>query len=88
MFWSFDGRDDVARVRDLGMGGVFIETKRPREVGSKANLHFLVPEGQIRAEATVRHSVDGRGLGLRFTSVSDEDRRQFASLLVRLRSGG
>jgi hypothetical protein len=86
VYWSFEGRDDVARVHDVGMGGVFIETKRAREVGSKANLHFLVQEGQIRADAVVRHTVEGRGLGLKFTAVSEEDRRQFAALLVRLRS--
>jgi hypothetical protein len=34
----------------------------------------------------VRHIVAGRGLGLKFTAVTEQDRRKFASLLRRLRS--
>jgi hypothetical protein len=57
-------------------------------VGAKANLHFLVEEGQIRAEAVVRHVKPGRGLGLQFTSVREEDRRHLADLMKRLRGFG
>jgi len=57
-------------------------------VGAKANLHFLVEEGQIRAEAVVRHVKPGRGLGLQFISVREEDRRHLADLMKRLRGFG
>jgi hypothetical protein len=51
-----------------------------------AKLHFLVDEGQIRAEAAVQHAAPGKGLGLRFTAVHQQDRPQLAALLTRLRS--
>ena len=86
VFWRCDGRDDVARVRDLSVGGVFIETPKPKEIGVATNLHFLVQEGQIRADAMVRHAVDGRGLGLKFTAVREEDRPKLIALMSRLRS--
>jgi len=57
-------------------------------VGSKTNVHFLVEEGQIRAEAVVRHVKPGRGLGLQFTAVREEDRQRLAGLMKRLRTFG
>jgi hypothetical protein len=57
-------------------------------VGAKTSLHFLVEEGQIRAEAVVRHVKPGRGLGLEFTAVRDEDRPRLADLMKRLRGFG
>ena len=86
VFWQGDGRDDVARVHDLSVGGVFLETRKAKDVGAIANLHFLVQEGQIRADATVRHADDGRGIGLKFTAVREEDRRQLMALVSRMRS--
>lgn len=84
--WQCNGRDDVSRVHDLSLGGLFLETPTPRTVGASTKVDFLVIEGQIRADAVVRHRVPGRGLGLKFTAVTEQDRRKFASLLRRLRS--
>jgi PilZ domain len=84
--WQCDGRDDVSRVRDLSLGGLFLETRSPRAIGSPTKVDFLVGEGQIRANAVVRHVVPGRGLGLKFTGVIEQDRRKFAALMRRLRS--
>lgn len=86
VYWRCDGRDDIAPVRDVSVGGVFIETPKPRDVGIATNLHFLCQEGQIRADATVRHADTGRGLGLKFTAVLEEDRPHLMALMSRLRS--
>jgi hypothetical protein len=69
----------------MSMGGLFIETPEARAEGTQARLHFLVQEGQIRAEAVVRHVQSGKGLGLKFTALSEEDRPKLAALLTRLR---
>jgi len=73
-------------VRDLSLGGLFLETAALRAIGTHTKVDFLVGEGQIRADAVVRHIVAGCGLGLKFTAVTEQDRRKFASLLRRLRS--
>jgi hypothetical protein len=86
VYWRCDGRDDIARVRDLSVGGVFIETRKPKSVGVMTSLHFLVQEGMIRADATVRHAKDGQGMGLKFTAVREEDRKNLISLMSRLRT--
>ena len=86
VYWRCNGKEDVSRVRDLGAGGLFITTPSPRPVGMKAKLDFLVQEGQIRAEAVVRHAEPGNGLGLKFTAVTQQDWEHLAALLTRLRN--
>jgi hypothetical protein len=88
VYWSSLGQDDASRVRDLSSGGLFVQTRQSRNVGAKTNLHFLVEEGQIRAEAVVRHVVPGRGLGLEITTVVEEDRQRLAELMKRVRGFG
>jgi hypothetical protein len=86
--WQCNGREDISRVRDLGLGGLFLETKSHRAIGVATKIDFLVDEGQIRAEAVVRHIRPGNGLGLKFTALTDQDRPHLAALIRRLRSIG
>ena len=86
IYWRCNERDETARVRDVSLGGLFVETTKPRPVGLTAKVDFLVQEGQIRADAVVRHVQRGRRLGLKFTAVSDGNRRCLIALLNRLRS--
>jgi hypothetical protein len=81
--WRCQGRDDVSRVGNLSAGGVFIETKKPKPIGTQAELAFLVPEGQIRVEAIVRHTKPGRGLGFKFVGLTEQDRPHLAALMRR-----
>lgn len=83
--WKCQGRDDIAQVRDMSMGGLFIETPQSWPSGTLTRLDFLVAEGQIRADAVVRHSKAGAGLGLKFTALSEQDRPKLAALITRLR---
>jgi len=79
-------RVDVSRVRNVSAGGMFLESEKPLPKGQTANLHFLVQEGSIRADAEVRRSMPGEGLGLKFVAVEKECVRHLAELLARLRS--
>ena len=83
--WGSVGYDDTSQVRDLSPHGLFVLTQLTKPVGAKTNLYFLVEEGQIRVDALVRHVKPGRGLGLEFIAVCDEDRRRLADLLKRVR---
>src|SRR5580693_5312512 len=85
--WRCNGRDDVSRVLDISIDGLFIQTPHLKvKEGMPAKLDFLVQEGSIKAEAVVRHVKGGSGLGLRFLAVADEDRQRLKALLRRLRS--
>ena len=83
--WQCQGREDVSLVRNLSLGGLFIETPDPRTVGVATRLHFLVGEGEIRADAVIRHAQRGSGLGLKFLALHEKDGPNLAALLTRLR---
>ena len=84
--WNCNGHDDVSRVRDMSLGGLFLDTRWRRVIGTPMKVDFLVGEGQIRADAVVRHAVLDRGLGLKFTALTEQDRPRFAALMRRVRS--
>jgi hypothetical protein len=69
----------------MSLGGLFIETRASKGLGSIVKLDFLVQEGQIRADGVVKRVDSGRGLALKFTAVSEQDTPRLAKLMVRLR---
>jgi hypothetical protein len=85
VYWNCAGRADVSPVLDMSMGGLFLKTPTVKPVGTVVNLHFLVQEGQIRADATIRYVKTDGGLGMKFAAVSQEDRPRLAALMTRLR---
>jgi hypothetical protein len=86
VYWKSGGLEDTSRVRDLSMGGLFVETEKASDVNATIRLDFLVQEGQIRAEALVRHVKRGSGLGLKFSALPEEDGPRLTALITRLRS--
>ena len=86
VYWRCDGRDDLSHVQNISLGGLFIETPRRTAKGAAVSLSFLVREGQIRADADVRHAVPGTGIGLKFRAVREEDRPYLAALMARIRA--
>lgn len=85
VYWSCNGRDDVSAVKDLSFGGLFIKTRTSRPLGAAATIDFLVQEGQVRADAVVRHVEPAGGLGLKFTAMPEGDRPRLGLLIARLR---
>lgn len=85
VYWSCGGKEDISPIRDVSTGGLFLQTTSHRDVGAIAKLDFLVPEGQIRAEAVIKRVEPGRGLGMKFTAVREEDRYRLAEFLRRHR---
>ena len=84
VYWECNGSRDLSRVRNLSMGGLFLETAKAQQVGTTTHLYFLVDDGEIRADAIVQHVRTGGGLGLRFHAVSERDRPNLAALMTRL----
>ena len=84
--WNCNGREDVSRALDLSIGGLFLKTRLHRTIGTLIKIDFLVQEGQIRVDAVVKHEVRARGLGLKFTALTEQDRPRFAALIRRVRT--
>ena len=83
----FDGTDatGVASTKDISAGGFYMNTQAILPEGSILLVRIPFGDGeQIVANAEVVYSNPGRGVGLRFQSLSEENR----SLIERGLSGG
>ena len=82
--WNCGRVEDTSRVRDVSVGGLFVETLKVCPVDATVKLHFLVEDGEIAADANVRYVKAGSGLGLKFKTVRTEDQERFAIMIKRL----
>lgn len=78
--------------RDLGTGGVFIETKNPLQSGSDVDLTFTLPDSKETLVTKgkviwVQTEVAGRdltpGMGVQFTAFDAEQRRLLEAFVER-----
>lgn len=79
--------------RNLGQGGVFVETKKPKAPGTELDLTFTVPgtKESFTTRGTVIWSQEPvaikedvqPGMGIQFESVSDEQRQVLSLFLDR-----
>ena len=83
-FWSCDGRDGLSHVRDLGLGGLFIQSPVEEDLDAPVKIYLLTGAGQIRANSVVRHVKPGRGLGLKFVAIDRKDCQRLGGLIERL----
>jgi hypothetical protein len=72
----FDGGDGtgIANTRDIGIGGLYMTTTAPIEMGAPILMSFVVGERSMRLQGTVVYSDPGHGVGVRFRDLPDEDR--------------
>ena len=84
VLWKCGRTEDTSRVKDLGVGGLFLETKKVCPVDATLELHFLVQDGEIRASASVRFITEGVGMGVQFKTIRSEDQQRFAAMIRRI----
>jgi len=82
--WQSGGDRIVSRIETMGLGGLFIQTPDPPEVGMILKLVFQLPGGDVRARAVVRNSEKGAGMGVEFTGMGYEARARLVQVLRRL----
>ena len=82
--------------KDLGTGGVFIETEKPLEPNSEVKLTFTLPDSKETLEANgkvlwVQTKVPGKdltpGMGVQFNEFSAEQRKVMEDFIQRYHSG-
>ena len=74
----FDGNDatGVASTKDISVGGFYMNTQAELPEGSVLLVRIPFPNGkQVVANAEVVYSNPARGVGLRFQSLSEENRQ-------------
>ena len=81
----FDGNDatGVASTKDISVGGFYMNTQANLPEGATLLVRIPLGDGrQIIANADVVYSNPGRGVGLRFKNLSDENRTLIESELA------
>ncbi len=66
---KLDDRRTTLRVQDFSVSGALLVTEEAIPVGTRLELLFSVPVGEIRALAVVRSFTQGRGIGVEFVSM-------------------
>lgn len=82
--WKNGKQENVSRVRDLNVGGLYVATPTPLPVGSAFAILLSVPEGEIRSRVIVRNVVPGDGMGVEFVDISLQDAARVENLVARL----
>ena len=82
--WLGSDLQFFSRGRTIGMGGLLIATPNPAPVGTKLQLTFEVPGGNVLPEAIVRNVAPGQGTGVEFTRMEPNERALLENLMDRL----
>lgn len=95
--YKCDGHYLFDFCRDLGAGGVFIETKKPLQMGAEMDLTFTIPDSKETLETKgtviwVQSEVPGRdltpGMGVQFHLFSADQRKVLEDFVQRYHSDG
>jgi hypothetical protein len=81
--WQDGARQEVSRVLDLNMGGLFVTTEHPCALGAAISILLSVPEGEIRGRAVVRN-LSVKGMGVEFVELREQDSVRLQQLIARL----
>ena len=80
----FDGTDatGVASTKDISPGGLYMNTQAHLPEGGLLTLRLPFPEGDVILNGEVVYSNPGRGVGVTFQGLSEEDRARLVSALA------
>ncbi len=72
----FDGMDmtGVASTKDIGAGGLYMNTHTELPEGGLLTLRIPFPEGDVVVNGEVVYSNPGRGVGVRFHGLNEKER--------------
>src|SRR5437588_10881641 len=62
--WQGPSQRCVSRAETMGLGGLFISTNYPPQVGTTIRVLFDVDHGEVRARAVVRSVLARRSKGM------------------------
>lgn len=70
------------RLRDISLSGAYIEDPRPLSRGRVHQIRIWIDaDTPVNVKAMVRHSEEGKGMGIEFLELSDSDRNRLRHFL-------
>lgn len=73
-----------ARLGDISLGGCYLQTNEPMEVGGRLTLLINTGTTELEATGVVRTHYPARAMGVEFTFMSKADRRALSRLINQL----
>ena len=78
-------------MKQVGQGGLFIEHNDPPEMGAEIEVNFNLPgdskmihaKGRVVWRMTTHSDIFAKGVGLKFTEISDEDCKRIGDFVNR-----
>jgi uncharacterized protein (TIGR02266 family) len=75
------------KLANISSGGLFINTDEPIRAGTRMVVRFELPnKHRVIAVSRVAYARKGRGLGVEFLNLDDEDREEIVSYIAALRA--
>jgi hypothetical protein len=82
VFFNGDDLTGVASTQDISPGGLYMNTRAEIPEGALLTLRLPLAGRDLVCNGEVVYSNPGRGVGINFQGLSDEDRAHIESALV------
>jgi hypothetical protein len=82
--WQCGTERTVSFLENLGLGGMFVVTRKPVALEAMVKILMELPIGEVRARAMVRRIIPQRGMGIEFIAMNQEDRARLGRTLMPL----
>ena len=79
--WQSGTHRAVSALETIGLGGLFVVTRRAVPVRSMVQVLMDLPLGEVRARAVVRRVLP-RGMAIEFVAMTQEDRARLNKALM------
>ncbi len=82
--WQSGTQRDVSYVTDMGLGGLYLRTKKKVAMRSLVQILLDTPMGQVRGRAVVRRISEHHGIGVQIIAMEQDDRARLSRQLKLL----
>ena len=72
------------KVRDVSLGGVFIEDRQPFPVGTVFGFTLTLCDEQLSLKGVVRQCIPEKGMGVRFHEIPNDARNRLERVLNQM----
>jgi hypothetical protein len=81
-------RDSVTATGcNISDGGLYVSTDEPFTVGQRVPITMPLPGGDIKVQGVVKHAQNGKGVGLEFSGLSEEQSAGISGFIDRVAGG-
>ncbi len=72
---EYEGGDGtgIANTRDIGIGGLYMLTSAPLEIGAPLFMRMVVGGEELGLDGVVTYTDPGHGVGIRFQAMSEKN---------------